>query len=324
MTNNSKLAMVFPGQGSQSLGMLSDLAKDFAIVKMTFAEASDVLGYDLWSLVQNGPENEMNRTEKTQPVMLAAGVATWRVWKEKSGPNPSFMAGHSLGEYTALVCAGSIAFSDAVTLVAGRGKIMQDAVPDGTGAMAAIMGLDDDNVIKLCEESAHDEVVSAANFNSPGQVVVAGNCKAVERVVDLAKETGAKRAIILPVSVPSHCALMTEAAERFSERLRLISFADASIPIIQNVDACPRTTNDDILPILLAQLYKPVRWVDTVHTMVELGMGTVIECGPGRVLSGLIKRIDPTLKILPIFDLASLDKAVSHFTGGSIDNVKIS
>jgi [acyl-carrier-protein] S-malonyltransferase len=324
MTSNNNLAMVFPGQGSQSLGILSDLAKDFAIVEKTFAEASDVLGYDLWSLVQNGPEKEINRTEKTQPAMLAAGVATWRVWKEKAGPSPVFLAGHSLGEYTALVCAGSIAFSDAVTLVADRGKVMQDAVPDGIGAMAAILGLDDDDVIRLCNQSGQGEIVSAANFNSPGQVVIAGHRKAVERVVDLARETGAKRSVILPVSVPSHCALMTEAAERFSEQLRLISFIDASIPVIQNVDACPHTTSDDILPILLAQLYKPVRWVDTVHTMTELGIGTIIECGPGRVLSGLIKRIDRTLKILPIFDLVSLDKAVSHFTGGSIDNVKIS
>jgi [acyl-carrier-protein] S-malonyltransferase len=323
MTDNN-LAIVFPGQGSQSLGMLSDLAKEFPIVEKTFAEASDVLGFDLWLLVQNGPEKEINRTEITQPAMLAAGVATWRVWKEKAGPSPALLAGHSLGEYTALVCAGSMAFSDAITLVAYRGKVMQDAVPDGIGAMAAILGLDDGDVIKLCEESALNDVVSAANFNSPGQVVIAGHRKAVERVVDMAKETGAKRAIILPVSVPSHCALMTEAAERFSERLQLISFVDASIPVIQNVDACPRTKNEDILPILLAQLYKPVCWVDTVHSMVELGIGTVIECGPGRVLSGLVKRIDRTLNILPVFDLASLEKAVSHITGGSIDNVKIS
>jgi len=315
MTNNDNLAIVFPGQGSQSAGMLSDLAKVFPIVEKTFREASDVLDYDLWALVQGGSGNDLNRTEKTQPAMLAAGVAAWRVWEEKDGPRPAFLAGHSLGEYTALVCAGSIAFTNAVALVAERGKTMQEAVPDGIGAMAAILGLDDDDVIRLCNESAGNEVVSAANFNSPGQVVIAGHRDAVGRVVATAKEAGAKRSVILPVSVPSHCALMSEAANRFSNRLQSISFETASIPVIQNVDACPRISGVEILPNLLSQLYKPVRWSDTIHTMTELGVDTIVECGPGRVLTGLVKRIDRTLQILPIFDPPSLDKAVSYFAG---------
>ena len=313
MTKNTRLAFVYPGQGSQSAGMLSDLVKNFSIAGQTFEEASDVLGYDLWSLIENGPVQDLNRTEKTQPAMLTAGVATWRVWQEKNGAKAAFLAGHSMGEYTALVCAGSIEFPAAVALVADRGKIMQEAVPDGIGAMAAILGLEDMDVIRLCETAAGTEIVSAANFNSPGQIVIAGHHEAVGRVVISAKEAGAKRSVILPVSVPSHCVLMTEAAQRFSARLLSISVADANIPVIQNVDASPHTASKDILPILLAQLYKPVRWTDTIHTMIKLGVGSIIECGPGRILCGLNKRIDPGLQCMPVFDTTSLHKALGYF-----------
>ena len=243
---DSTLAIVFPGQGSQSIGMLSELAASYPLVNETFTQASDVLGYDLWKLSQDGPEDELNRTDRTQPAMLAAGVAVWRVWQQENGALPGVMAGHSLGEYSALVCAGAMEFADAVSLVEERGRCMQSAVPAGVGGMAAILGLDDEAVADVCNRAAESEVVSPVNFNSPGQVVIAGNAAAVQRAIDLAKEAGAKRALPLAVSVPSHCSLMRPAAEQFAERLAQTSIRTPSIPVIQNVDAARHDQPDAI------------------------------------------------------------------------------
>lgn len=304
------IAFVFPGQGSQSVGMLAELATAHAIVKSTFTEASDLLGYDLWQLTQDGPEAELNKTTKTQPALLASSVATWRVWNEISQLQPVMMAGHSLGEYSALVCSGAISFTDAIQLVADRGATMQDAVPEGTGCMAAVLGLDDKQVEGVCEQAAQGQIVSAANYNSFGQVVIAGHKEAVERAVELAKKAGAKRAIILPVSVPSHCALMQKAADQFAQRLNIVEFNQPKIPVLQNVDAKSRENIEDIKLALQEQLCRPVYWVKTIQEMLNKNVSTVIECGPGKVLSGLIKRIDRGLNILPIFDPSSLQKAI--------------
>lgn len=306
----SKTVFVFPGQGSQSLGMLAELASAHAVVQQTFSEASDVLDRDLWRLVQNGPEDDLNRTDLTQPAMLAAGVAVWRVWKEQDGPMPVWMAGHSLGEYTALVCAEAMAFADAVKLVADRGRFMQDAVPAGEGAMAAILGLDDDAVRQVCATVANGEVVGAVNFNAPGQVVIAGSTAAVARAVAAAREAGAKRALTLPVSVPSHCELMRPASERLAERLAAVQIAMPVIPVLHNVDAAPANDPDAIRDRLARQLHRPVRWVETVQALAGHQVGTLIECGPGKVLAGLGKRIDRSLNSMPIFDPASLEKAL--------------
>jgi len=306
----SKTAFVFPGQGSQSLGMLAELASAHAVVQQTFAEASEVLDRDLWSLVQEGPEDDLNRTDLTQPAMLAAGVAVWRVWKEQDGPMPAWMAGHSLGEYTALVCAEAMAFADAVKLVADRGRFMQDAVPAGEGAMAAILGLDDDAVRQVCAAVASGEVVDAVNFNAPGQVVIAGSTAAVERAVAAAREAGAKRALTLPVSVPSHCELMRPASERLAERLAAVQIAMPVTPVLHNVDAAQANDPDAIRDRLARQLHRPVRWVETVQTLAGHQVGTLIECGPGKVLAGLGKRIDRSLNSMPVFDPASLEKAL--------------
>ncbi len=303
------LAFVFPGQGSQSVGMLADLAAAHPIVEQTFAEASEVLGYDLWKLVQEGPAEELNQTHITQPAMLSAGVAVWRVWNEQGGTQPAVMAGHSLGEYTALVCAGAIAFKDAVKLVAERGRFMQEAVPAGTGAMAAVLGLDDDKVRAVCAEAAQGEVVSAVNFNSPGQVVVAGAKAAVERAVELAKEAGAKRALLLPVSVPSHCELMRPAADQLAALLADTAIEVPQIPVINNVDVSVADSADAIRDALVRQLYSPVRWVETVQKMAADGVDSLIECGPGKVLVGLNKRIDKGMQAQAIFDVATLEAA---------------
>lgn len=308
------VAFVFPGQGSQSSGMLADLAATHSTVQATFTEASDALGYDLWKLVQDGPELELNQTTKTQPALLASSVATWRVWNENSQTRPVIMAGHSLGEYSALVCAGAISFSDAIQLVADRGAYMQEAVPEGTGSMAAILGLDDIQVEDVCTQAAQGQIVSAANFNSAGQVVIAGHKDAVERAVELAKTAGAKRSIVLPVSVPSHCALMQKAADKFAVRLNTIEFQQPEIAVLHNIDATGRQNIADIKLALQAQLCQPVRWVKTIQTMIENNVTTVIECGPGKVLSGLIKRIDRSLNILPVFDPVSLEKALAEIT----------
>ncbi|MBD3671544.1 MAG: ACP S-malonyltransferase [Gammaproteobacteria bacterium] len=306
------LAFVFPGQGSQSIGMLADLASHYPLVQETFNEASQVLDYDLWTLSQEGPEQELNQTHITQPALLAAGIAVWRVWQEKGGAQPSVMAGHSLGEYTALVAAGAMRFADGIALVADRGRFMQEAVPAGEGAMAAILGLDDDKVIAICEQAAQGEVVSAVNFNSPGQVVVAGTSSAVDRAIELAKEAGAKRALKLAVSAPSHCALMQPAAERLAERLQGIDISAPSIPVINNADVATPDSPDAIRDALVRQLHSPVRWVQSVQKMAADGVDHLIECGPGKVLVGLNKRIDKTMNAAAVFDSATLDAALAE------------
>ena len=303
------LAFIFPGQGSQSVGMLKDLSENYSEVAATFQEASDALGYDLWSLIQDGPAEKLNSTDVTQPAMLASGVATWRVWQAKGGVMPSMMAGHSLGEYTALVCAGSLDYVDAIKLVSQRGQFMMQAVPAGTGAMAAVLGMDDDAVRKVCLDAAQGEVLEAVNYNSPGQVVVAGNKSAVERVCILAKEQGAKRALELPVSVPSHCALMKPAAVQLSEVLNGISFNTPSIPVINNVDVTAAESEADIRDALKRQLFSPVRWVETIEKMTADGADQFNECGPGKVLVGLNKRINKTLTSTALLDTATIEAA---------------
>jgi [acyl-carrier-protein] S-malonyltransferase len=308
---DTTLAIVFPGQGSQAVGMLSELAASYPLVNETFAQASDVLGYDLWTLTQDGPEDELNRTDRTQPAMLAAGVAVWRVWQQAGGTVPGVMAGHSLGEYTALVCAGAMDFADAISLVEQRGRYMQSAVPAGVGAMAAILGLDDATVADVCNRAAAGEVVSPVNFNSPGQVVIAGNADAVQRAIGLAKEAGAKRALPLAVSVPSHCALMQSAAEQLAERLAQTGISTPSIPVIQNVDAARHDQPDAIRDNLKKQLYSPVQWVLTVQNMGGQGVTRIVEAGPGKVLAGLCKRIDKSIASAAVFDPDSLSAALA-------------
>ena len=303
--------MVFPGQGSQSVGMLSGLAEVFPVVKKTFSEASDVLGYDLWLRSSEGPAELLNQTACTQPALLAAGVATWRCWCECTEQMPAMMAGHSLGEYTALVCAGAIGFTDAVGLVEKRGVHMQNAVPQGSGAMAAILGLDDDQVKDVCSQAAEDEVVDAVNFNSPGQVVIAGSTAAVERAMGLAREAGAKRALPLPVSVPSHCSLMQTASDAFAADLAEITISAPVIPVLHNVDVEPHHEPDAIRNALARQLYKPVRWVETIRAMRTAGINNVLEMGPGKVLAGLNKRIDKTMPGTAVQSAEDLEKALA-------------
>lgn len=305
----SKFAIVFPGQGSQAIGMLAELAQQYDVVNQTFAEASDALGYDLWALVQNGPVEDLNQTFRTQPALLAASVAIWRVWQELGLEQPAVLAGHSLGEYSALVCAGVIDFKQAISLVELRGKAMQDAVPAGTGAMYAIIGLDDEAIAKACVDAAQGEVVSPVNFNSPGQVVIAGQKDAVERAGALCKEAGAKRALPLPVSVPSHCALMKPAAERLAAALAEIEFNVPQIPVINNVDVVAETDPAKIKDALVRQLYSPVRWTEGVEKMSEQGVEKLLEMGPGKVLTGLTKRIVKTLDAAAVNDIASLEAA---------------
>ncbi|KEA61897.1 Malonyl CoA-acyl carrier protein transacylase [Marinobacterium lacunae] len=308
---SQSLAFVFPGQGSQHLGMLSELAEQHPIIEQTFQEASDALGQDLWSLAQSGPEELLNSTENTQPVLLTSGVALWRLWEQLGGSAPSVMAGHSLGEYTALVCAGAINFADGVRLVRARGEFMQSAVPAGAGGMAAILGLDDEAVAEACAGAAQGQVVSAVNFNCPGQVVIAGEKAAVERGIEACKAAGAKRAIALPVSVPSHCALMKPAAERMGEALASIDLRMPIIKVVQNVTAEAPSDIDELKANLLAQLYSPVLWTDSVRNMVTCGVTTAVECGPGKVLAGLNKKIDRALEVVAINDEAGLAKALA-------------
>ncbi|MEN2270528.1 ACP S-malonyltransferase [Vibrio diabolicus] len=305
----SKFAIVFPGQGSQAVGMLAELGEQYDVVKQTFAEASDALGYDLWALVQNGPAEDLNETFRTQPALLASSVAIWRVWQELGLEQPANLAGHSLGEYSALVCAGVIDFKEAIKLVELRGKLMQEAVPAGTGAMYAIIGLADDAIAKACEDAAQGEVVSPVNFNSPGQVVIAGSKDAVERAGSLCKEAGAKRALPLPVSVPSHCALMKPAAEKLAVALESIEFNSPQLPVINNVDVVAETDPAKIKDALVRQLHSPVRWTETVELMHEQGVEQLLELGPGKVLTGLTKRIVKTLTAAAVNDVASLDAA---------------
>ncbi len=309
---NSQLAFVFPGQGSQAVGMLSDLAQHPA-VQTTFAQAAEALGLDLWALIQDGPKEELDQTYNTQPAMLAAGVALWRVWVAENGEMPALLAGHSLGEYTALVCAGALDFADALRLVTERGCLMQAAVPVGQGAMAAILGLEDEAIRSACQEAAQGEVVEAVNYNSPGQVVIAGNVAAVERAIAACKARGAKRAMPLPVSVPSHCALMLPAAEQLAEQLAKVHFHSPSIPVLHNVDVSTHSEPDAIRNALTEQLHSPVRWVETVHALVEHGITTIVECGPGKVLAGLNKRIDKNLNTLAVYDQASLTAALAAY-----------
>lgn len=309
---SQSLAFVFPGQGSQQVGMLADLAEAHSVITDTFAEASDVLGYDLWALVQNGPAEELNKTEKTQPALLAAGVALWRLWQQQGGATPSIMAGHSLGEYTALVCAGAISFADGVKLVQSRGQYMQQAVPAGSGAMAAILGLGDAEIQQACAEAAQGEVVAPVNYNCPGQVVIAGQKAAVERAIEACKAAGAKRAVQLPVSVPSHCELMKPAAEQMAQALANITVAEPDIPVMQNVSAAVPGSVEQLKENLLAQLYSPVLWTNSVQAMVERGVERTVECGPGKVLSGLNKKVHKPLAVAAIGDVAGLEKALGE------------
>lgn len=296
------LAFVFPGQGSQKIGMLSTLAEEYPIVTETFSEASDILGYDLWARVQKGTAEEINLTECTQPLLLAASVAIWRVWKFRGGITPAFLAGHSLGEWSALVCAEVITFADGIKLVQQRGKFMQEAVPAGVGAMAAIIGLSDELIQAACKSASEklNEEVGAVNFNSPGQVVIAGHTAAVECAMALCKEAGAKRTLPLPVSAPFHTSLMRPAASRLAEQVMQTPFMTPKIPVVHNVHAKIESNPEDIKNIIIEQIYTPVQWVDCVNTLAENGVNQIVECGPGKVLSGLIKRINKSIATTPI------------------------
>jgi [acyl-carrier-protein] S-malonyltransferase len=306
-----KLAFVFPGQGSQSVGMMSGFA-ELAVVRETFAQASDVLGDDLWSMAETGPSETIALTTNTQPLMLVAGIATLRAWEAAGGRRPDVFAGHSLGEYPALVAAESLTLADAVSLVRFRAQCMQDSVPPGTGAMAAILGLDDDAVRAACAEASTDEeVAEAANYNAPNQVVVAGQKAAVERAVESAKSRGAKRAMLLKMSVPSHCALMSPASEQLGEKLKTIAIQTPKVPVIQNADVRSASNANEVREALVRQLYLPVRWAETIRALIESGVTHIVECGPGRVLSGLNKRIDGDVVSVALTDEGSVREAVS-------------
>ncbi|WP_241645225.1 ACP S-malonyltransferase [Rosenbergiella metrosideri] len=306
----TQFAFVFPGQGSQTVGMLAELAAEQPIIEATYAQASEALGYDLWQLVQQGPAEELNKTWQTQPALLAASVALFRLWQQQGGAQPALLAGHSLGEYSALVCAGVISFADAIRLVELRGKLMQEAVPEGTGAMQAIIGLDDAAIRQACEESAQGQVVSPVNFNSPGQVVIAGNKEAVERAGAACKAAGAKRALPLPVSVPSHCALMKPAADKLAVALREITFSEPKISVVNNVDVKCEADAEAIREALVRQLYSPVRWTESVQYIAAQGVTQLVEVGPGKVLTGLTKRIVDTLTSSAINDPAAFSAAL--------------
>jgi [acyl-carrier-protein] S-malonyltransferase len=312
---NYSLAFVFPGQGSQSVGMLSKLSASYPVVKQVFAQASDVLGLNLWQMINEGSAEALNETRNTQPAMLAAGVAVWQVWCQKTSLRPAWMAGHSLGEYTALVCSGAISFDDAVKLVAQRGRLMQEAVPTGLGAMAAVIGLEDHQVVNLCASISNSEIVSTVNFNAPGQVVIAGHLAAVEKAMVAAKEAGAKMVVKLPVSVPSHCELMENAAEELNLTLQDITISMPNITLIHNVDVSAHSAPEVIRNALREQLFKPVRWVDSIKFMHDQGVTTFVEAGPGKVLLGLNKRIVKTAKHLTIFDPESLDNVLEQLNG---------
>lgn len=305
-----KISFIFPGQGSQSVGMLANAYSEFSVVQTCFNEASEALGFDLWSLIHQGPLEELNKTENTQPAILAASVALYRVWQELSGTTPSCVAGHSLGEYSALVTSGALLFSDAVKLVRLRGRLMQNAVPLGEGAMAAIIGLDDEGVVSACESAAQGDVVSAVNFNAPGQVVIAGSKVAVERAIIECKSGGAKRALPLPVSVPAHSALMKQASAQLESALRELEFGDVTIPVIQNVSAELVTDKEQIIDNLIKQLYSPVLWSQSVSKLESVGVSGVVECGPGKVLTGLTKRIDKNLARFNIEEPGALNAAI--------------
>jgi [acyl-carrier-protein] S-malonyltransferase len=306
--SNQNLAFVFPGQGSQKVGMLSEIAGQHSLIKETFAEASDALAYDVWDLIQNGEQEQLNLTEKTQPLLLTASVALWRVWQQQGGAQPAMLAGHSLGEFSALVCAGSLAFSDAVTLVRDRGQFMQTAVPVGEGAMAAVLGLDDDIIMDICDKTGAE----AVNFNSPGQVVIAGKVAAVDQAIVRLKEAGAKRAMPLPVSAPFHTSLMRPAGEKLAEKVAALTLISPSIPVVHNVHAQTESDPEKIKDLLVQQIYSPVKWTGCIQAMVNAGIDKTVECGPGKVLSGLSRRIDRSLSGFNIEDPAGLEKALSE------------
>ena len=314
-TIKNELAFVFPGQGSQAIGMLAELAEFHPVIKETFEQASDTLKFDLWRLIQQGEPETLNQTYNTQPAMLAAGIAVWRLWTQQSDIRPMWVAGHSLGEYSALVCSKALSFDDALKLVVQRGRFMQQAVPAGVGAMAAILGLKDQQVIDVCAEAEQGEVVSAVNFNSIGQVVIAGNISAVERAMVIAKESGAKRAIKLPVSVPSHCALMKEAAEHLSVELEKIHFSTPTISLIHNTDVAQHTNTVEIQTALTEQLFMPVRWTETINYIHQQQVSQFVEIGPGKVLMGLNKRIIKGATHLAVFDSKSLDTVLETLNG---------
>lgn len=309
--SKQKLAFVFPGQGSQKVAMLAAMAQQHDVIQETFSEASQVLGYDLWQLVQQGPQEELNLTERTQPMLLTAGVALWRLWQQLGGEQPTVMAGHSLGEFTALVCARSIAFTDAVKLVQQRGAFMQSAVPVGVGAMAAIIGLADEAINEACREAAQGQVVAAVNYNSPGQVVIAGHAEAVARAAELCKAAGAKRALPLPVSAPFHTDLMRPAGEQLAEAIAAIEVQAPQIPVVHNVNASIEADPQLIRQLMVAQIYSPVQWVACVRSMLDQGVAATAECGPGKVLSGLNRRIDKSIAVVSLEQPESLDKALA-------------
>lgn len=309
----SRTAFLFPGQGSQSIGMLAELSQQSGLVQSTFAQASAVLGYDLWQIAQEGPADRLNQTEVTQPVMLASGVACWRVWKALGGFDPDFMAGHSLGEYTALVAAGSLDFAAAIALVAERAQRMQSATPAGSGAMAAILGLDERALADVCAAAAAGQVVSCANFNSPGQIVIAGDKAAVDRACAMALEAGARRAVPLAVSVPSHCALMREAARGFAGTLNATVLSGGTIPVLHNVDARTHPAAQAIRLALEQQLWQAVRWTDTISTLAARGVNRFAECGPGKVLAGLNRRIIRDAEIVALLDLDVMNETLKNW-----------
>ncbi len=309
---NQQLAFVFPGQGSQKVGMLAAIAATSPVVEQTFAEASEALGYDLWALAQNGPQEQQNLTERTQPLLLTASVALWRLWQQRSDVRPVLLAGHSLGEFSALVCAGSLAFADAVKLVRARGQFMQTAVPVGEGSMAAVLGMEDQQIVDICAEaSAAGGVVEAVNFNSPGQVVIAGNVAAVDRAIERLKEAGCKRAMPLPVSAPFHTSLMRPAGEQLAQALAGIELKAPVIPVVHNVHAQTETDPDRIRELLIQQISSPVKWTGCVQYMVQQGIATTVECGPGRVLGGLNKRVEKSLTAFGIDDVDGLEQTLT-------------
>jgi len=302
--------MVFPGQGSQSVGMQADLAAEFAVVQETYAQASEVLGYDLWALIQGGPAEKLAETTVTQPAMLAAGVAAYRIWQAAGGATPEQVAGHSLGEYSALVAGESLSFSDAMKIVMRRSELMQDAVPLGVGAMAAILGLDDEGVIAACAEASDVGVAEPANFNSPGQVVIAGHREAIDKAIVCCQEAGARRALLLPVSVPAHSSLMTQAGEALQEALADAAISTPTIKVVAATDGVAYTNGDDIRERLSRQVYGPVQWVVTVKAVIEDGASSIVECGPGKVLAGLCRRIDKGTPVTFIDSVDSLQKSL--------------
>ncbi|HNI36945.1 MAG TPA: ACP S-malonyltransferase [Pseudomonadales bacterium] len=309
---SSNLAFVFSGQGSQKVGMLAEMAAAFPSVQKTFAEASEVLGYNLWDLCQNGEQEQLNATETTQPLLLTSSVALWRVWQEKNGKLPALLAGHSLGEWSALVCANVLDFSDAVDLVRKRGAYMQTAVPKGEGSMAAVLNVEDEKILALCKEASAVGVVEAVNFNSPGQVVIAGQVAAVDKASELLKAAGAKRVLPLPVSAPFHTSLMKPAAENMAKHIAATIFRAPTIPVVHNVNAKTSSDPEAIKALMIQQIDHPVLWVDCVRALVNANIKTVVECGPGKVLCGLCTRIEKELTAFGIEDVAGLEKALAE------------